>query len=160
IWVLTQPNLQQPSTGRLLFVDTTGAHTAALSNIVGAAWRAYLSGHDSETPGAHRTVPAIDLLDDHADLTPRRYLPQTRELAPHTAQTIARITAFDHLANEARLSLPTVRKAKTTALSTAPQASLADLIRAGSISVRRTAARTRISDTTMSDRPLTSTAIV
>jgi type I restriction-modification system DNA methylase subunit len=160
VWVLTQPDSERPPAGRLLFVDATGSTSSTLPDIIGTAWRAYLSGHDSEAPGVHRTIPAIEVLDDQVDLTPRRYLPQAGELATDPAQTIIKISDFGRLVDEVRRGLPTVRKAKTATLSTAPQASLADLIRAGSISVQRTASHTRTNSATASDAILTAADIV
>jgi hypothetical protein len=152
IWVLTQPNPQHPPTGRLLFLDAAGLQTSALPNVVRATWHAYLSGQDNEKPDVHRTVPAIDVLDEQVDLTPRRYLPRAGRLTADPAQTIARIDEFQHLAEQVRRSLPPVQKAETAPLSTAPRVSLADLVRAGSVSVQRTASRTRTSNAT--DRPV------
>nr|WP_205860938.1 N-6 DNA methylase [Planosporangium flavigriseum] len=142
IWVLTQPDPQQPPAGRLLFADTTASETSTLADVVGNAWRVYLSGKDGEASGIHRSISAIDVLNDQVDLTPQRYLPQAGTLAADPAQTIVRISDFDRLIDEVRRGLPRVQKGTTAALSTAPQASLADLIRAGSMSVQRTVSRT------------------
>ncbi|MEU5725003.1 N-6 DNA methylase [Micromonospora sp. NPDC047738] len=144
VWVLAQPNPRQPPAGGLLVVDTTTASkTRRLSDIVGTAWRAYLSNDIAEEPGVHRTVPAIDVLDDQVDLTPQRYLPQANELAATPAQILAKISDFDQLLNEVRRGLPPVQQARTVALHAAPQADIADLIRSGSISVQRATSRTR-----------------
>jgi hypothetical protein len=159
IWVLTQPGPQQPPAGRLLFVDTTERRSSTLPDIVATAWRAYLAGHDSDAAGIHRTIPAIEVLDDQVDLTPRRYLPQAGELAADPAQTISKISEFDRLIERVRRDLPAVRKAKTASLNMAPQASLADLVRAGSLSVQRTASRGRANSASASDTTPTSADI-
>ncbi|MER7472753.1 N-6 DNA methylase [Micromonospora sp. NPDC000018] len=161
IWVLTQPDPQQPPAGGLLVIDTTtAAENFTLPEIVGTAWRAYLSGHNAEAPGVHRTLPAIEVLDDQVDLTPQRYLPQAAELAANPAHIIDRISDFGRLVDEVRRGLPSVREAQTPALRTAPQADVADLIRAGSIAVHRTVSRSRSSSKTADGPVLTSADIL
>jgi len=161
IWVLSQPNPQQPSTGRLLFVDTTAVTKGdPLPDVVSKAWQAYLSNDDVEERGVYRTIPRIEVLDDQVDLTPWRYLPQAGQLATNPAQILAQISDFERLIEQVRRSLPTVRKAKAAALLKAPHASLADLIRSGSISVQRRASRTRSSPETTRHVTLTSTDIL
>jgi hypothetical protein len=139
IWVLTQPD--QAPAGRLLLVDTTDVELGALSRVAGNAWQTYLAGNDTTTPGVHRSIPAIDVLDNHVDLTPRRYLPQAEEVAADPTRTIEKITEFSQRLEHLRASLPVVQTVESTALSNAPQASLASLIQAGSISVQRAATR-------------------
>jgi hypothetical protein len=161
VWVLTQPR-----PGDLLVIDTTSAsESRSLSEIVGTAWAAYRSDRYVELPGVHRTVPAIDMLDDQVDVTPQRHLPQAGELTVSSAQAIARISDFDQLLDQVRRSLPAVREAQTAPLREAPQADVADLIRSGSISVHRTASRSRSTSATvltaadiLSGRPATGSA--
>ncbi|MER7444569.1 HsdM family class I SAM-dependent methyltransferase [Micromonospora avicenniae] len=143
VWVLTELDPQQPRSADLLVVDTTAAAGQPLPDIVGTAWRAYQSDHYTEMPGVHRAVPVIDVLDDQVDLTPQRYLPQANELTSSPAQIIAGINDFDQLLDGLRRSLPAVRQMPATALRTAPQADVADLIRSGSILVQRATSRSR-----------------
>ncbi|MEV4135504.1 N-6 DNA methylase [Dactylosporangium sp. NPDC049742] len=144
IWVLTQPDEHQPPRDRLLFVDAT-AGNRPLAELAGTAWHDFQHGQHTDIPGVRRTVPAIDVLDDQVDLTPQRYLPPANQQATDPAATIAAIDELDRLLAEVRDRLPRVRPATATALHSAPQASLADLIRSGSMSILR-AARTRQAD--------------
>jgi len=161
VWVLTQPNPHQPHAGDLLMVDTTAASTSrTLSETVQAAWKAYRSDHYVELPGVHRTVPAIEMLDDQVDLTPQRYLPQTNDLIADPAQILARISDFDQLLDHMRRILPAVQQAQTAPLRAAPQADIADLIRSGSITVQRAASRSRSTNATTNTAVLTATDIL
>ncbi|WP_432828540.1 N-6 DNA methylase [Dactylosporangium sp. CA-092794] len=148
IWALTQPDEHHEPDDRLLFVDATNA-AQTLTETVTAAWRDYRSGRRTETPGVHRTVPAIDVLNDQVDLTPQRYVRPHDSESVDPAQTIAGIAAIDRLLTEIRHLLPAVRPATTGGLRTAPQASLADLVRSGSMSILRTSPRTRPADHTV-----------
>ena len=161
IWVLTQPDPQQSLAGGLLVIDTTTAtECLTLPEIVATAWRGYLSGHNAEAPGVHRTIPAIEVLDDQVDLTPQRHLPRANELAADPAHIITRISDFGRLVDEVRRGLPSVREAQTAALRTAPQADVADLIRAGSVAVHRAVSRSRSSGATADGSVLTSADIL
>ncbi|MEU9508435.1 N-6 DNA methylase [Micromonospora sp. NPDC048170] len=161
VWVLTQPDPHQPHAGELLVVDTTAASTTgSLSDMVGEAWRAYLSDDYAQVPGVHRAVPAIEVLDDQVDLTPQRYLPQASELTADPAQIIARISDFDQLLDHVRHALPAVRRAQAAPLHAAPQADVADLIRSGSISVQRATSRTRSTSATTTATTLTATDVL
>ncbi|MEO3821108.1 N-6 DNA methylase [Plantactinospora sp. B24E8] len=142
VWVLSQPDPQQPPSGDLLVVDTTAASAdRPLAEVVGDAWRAYRSDNYQELPGVHRTVPAIEVLDDQVDLTPQRHLPQAHDLTVDPAQVIARIKDFDQLLDQLRHVLPAVQQAQEAPLRDAPQADIADLVRSGSISVQRALSR-------------------
>ncbi|MEV6373579.1 N-6 DNA methylase [Micromonospora musae] len=151
VWVLTQPDPHQPRSADLLLVDTTAAANQPLPDIVGTAWRAYQSDAYTEMPGVHRAVPVIDLLDDQVDLTPQRNLPQANELTSNPAQIVAGISEFDQLLDELRHSLPAVRQMQTTALRTAPQADVGDLVRSGSIAVQRATTRSRSTNAPAND---------
>ncbi|MBQ1024919.1 class I SAM-dependent DNA methyltransferase [Micromonospora sp. C95] len=155
VWVLTQPDPHQPPPGDLLVVNTTTAPDQPLADTVATAWSAYRSPAYAELPGVHRTVSAIDVLDDQVDLTPQRHLPHTGDLAADPARVIARISEFDKLLDQLRRGLPAVRQTPDTPLRDAPQADVADLIRSGSISVHRATARSRSTGTTA-----TATAVV
>ncbi|MEJ3745573.1 N-6 DNA methylase [Actinomycetes bacterium KLBMP 9797] len=144
VWVLTQPVLHQPHAGDLLVVDAAAASAGRpFAEIVGTAWGAYLSDQYTDLPGAHRTVPAIEMLDDQVDLTPQRYLPQAIDLAADPGQITARIDEFDRLLHRLRGLLPQARQVQQAPLRDAPQADVADLVRSGSISVQRAISRSR-----------------
>ncbi|WP_328853231.1 N-6 DNA methylase [Micromonospora globbae] len=161
VWVLTHPHRQQPQSGGLLVVDTTAASTdRPLSDIVGTAWRAYLTGRNTESPGVHRTIPIIDLLDDQVDLTPHRHLPQAHDLATDPNHLIDKISDFGRLIGDVRQGLPAVQQASSTVLRTAPRASMADLIRAGSVSVLRAPSRGQDTTHGADDYVLTSADIL
>ncbi|MFB9543420.1 N-6 DNA methylase [Micromonospora sagamiensis] len=161
VWVLTQSDPHQPHAADLLVVDTTTeSATRPLAEIVGTAWRAHQSDDRAELPGVHRTVPAIELLDDQVDLTPQRHLPQASELVATPAQIIARMNEFDRLLDDMRRILPAVRETSATPLREAPQADIADLIRSGSITVQRTAIRSRTTGVTSSVAVLTAADVL
>ncbi|WP_327037612.1 N-6 DNA methylase [Micromonospora maris] len=160
IWVLTQPDPQHPHVGELLFVDATASTGEDLTDTIGAAWAAYQSHHYAQAPGVHRTIAAIDLLDDEVDLTPQRHVPQPTELTAEPARIIANLSDFDHLLEQLRHSLPAVHQTDTAPLRQAPHADIADLIRSGSISVHRTATRRRAANATVNTRVLTAADIM
>lgn len=161
IWVLTQPDPQRAPAGRLLVVDATSASKDdELPELVGAAWRAYLSGDYAEAPGVHRAISAIDVLDDQVDLTPQRYLPQADQFAGDSSSIIAKISDFGRLIDEVRHALPPVRQTQLAPLGTAPQADVADLIKSGAISVQRGASRSRSTSVTTDGPVLTSADIL
>ncbi|HWG98135.1 MAG TPA: N-6 DNA methylase [Pilimelia sp.] len=144
VWVLGQPDPDQPPAGRVLVLDATAPPEGdPLPDVVGTAWRAYLAGRDAERPGVHRAVPAVEMLDHQVDLTPQRYLPRAGGCTPEPGQTLARITAFGRLVDDLRRGLPAVRQTGAAGTSTAPHAHLADLVRSGSVSVYRAVSRPR-----------------
>ncbi|MEV6692198.1 N-6 DNA methylase [Micromonospora sp. NPDC051196] len=160
IWVLTQPDPQHPRAGELLFVDATAATGRDLSDTIGTAWAAYRSHQYAETPGVHRALAAIELLDDEVDLTPQRHLPQAAELSADPAQIIANLGDFDRLLEQLRHSLPAVHQTDTAPLRRAPHADIADLIRSGSISVQRATSRRRSTNATVGALVLTAADIM
>ncbi|WP_307817135.1 HsdM family class I SAM-dependent methyltransferase [Micromonospora fiedleri] len=154
IWVLTQPDPDQPPPGDILVVDTTTTDRP-LTETVRAAWSAYRSHEYAELPGVHRTVPLIDILDDQVDLTPQRHLPHANDPATDPAQIIAKIGEFDHLLDHLRRGLPAVQPVPDGPLRGAPQADVADLIRSGSITVHRAPTRSRSTGVTVTGIVLT-----
>lgn len=150
IWVLTQPDPEQDANDRLLFVDTTTAsQDSPLAGPILKAWHAYQSGHDGSASSVHRIIPAIQVLDGQVDLTPWRYLPQVSQPAMDPTRTLESIKNFEKLIEQTRNSLPAVQATKTATLVRAPHASLADLIRSGSIVVQQV-----VGSRTRSDPPL------
>ncbi|WP_229403578.1 HsdM family class I SAM-dependent methyltransferase [Micromonospora okii] len=161
IWVLTQPDRGQPHTGEVLMVDaTTASDSRPLSQIVGSVRSAFRAGQYAELPGAHRAVPAIDMLDDQVDLTPQRHLPQADDLVTSPAQVLSRIADFDRLLDQMRRALPAVRETSTAPLREAPQADVAGLIKSGSITVHRAVSRSRSTSAAAGTAALTVTDIL
>ncbi|MEU6879262.1 N-6 DNA methylase [Streptomyces sp. NPDC046712] len=91
LWVLRRPAVGVTPSPELLVVDTTATATAdqagggagrekldwqAVHTAVLDAWLPFdKDGTVTETPGASRSVPVIELLDDDVDLAPARHLP-------------------------------------------------------------------------------------
>ncbi|MDI1461091.1 N-6 DNA methylase [Catellatospora sp. KI3] len=143
IWVLARPLEHQPVSHRLLMVDGAALpQDSNLRTMVAQAWKAYQDSADTDAmPGTYRIVPAIDVLDDRIDLTPRRHLPQQADPADSAERTIAAIRAFEDLLGDVRAQLPAVRPGEQG--QTAPShISLADLIRTGSLELHRSISRT------------------
>ncbi|MFB9187103.1 N-6 DNA methylase [Dactylosporangium sucinum] len=142
IWVLTQPDDPRPNADRILFVNAAVA--GPLTELISEAWHSYRTGQHQDNPGVHRTVAAVEILDEQVDLTPQRYLPPPDGAAIDPDHTIAAIGDLDRLLAGLRHGLPAVQPATATApLRSAPQAALADLIRSGSVAVLRSPNRTR-----------------
>ncbi|GHJ47258.1 type II restriction endonuclease subunit M [Catellatospora sp. TT07R-123] len=143
IWVLARPYEHQPLSHQLLMVDgATLPRGSTLREVVGRAWQAYLdpaSGDDM--PGVYRVVPAIEVLDDRIDLTPRRHLPQQIDPADSIERTMSAMREFERLLDAVRAELPAVRPADPGQAAPS-QVSLADLIRSGSLEIHRSIART------------------
>jgi type I restriction-modification system DNA methylase subunit len=140
IWVLTQPDPQKEPNDRLLFVDTTAVTSSGpLTEPVLQAWNDYLSHREGSESSVHRVIPAIRVLDRQVDLTPWRYLPQADQLTVDPTSTLERIKEFEGLLQQAGAGLPSVRAAEATTSVRAPHASLADLIRSGSVIVQQRA---------------------
>ncbi|GGN94032.1 type II restriction endonuclease subunit M [Actinoplanes lobatus] len=140
IWVLTQPDPQLELNDRLLFVDTTAtAANSPLTEPILQAWNDYLSGHDSSESNIHRVTPAIQLLDGHVDLTPWRYLPQAHQTPAEPTRTLEKLKRLEDLLQQTRACLPAVQATKSTTTVRAPHASLADLIRSGTVVIQQRA---------------------
>jgi hypothetical protein len=135
IWVLTQPEPDQVPDTRLLFVDATNSRH--LAETISQAWRSFQAGEHADAPGIHRAVPAIELLDERVDLTPRRHLTHVREHTANVGHTLARIDKLNRLLTELRDAIPNLRENEPPSNHTTHHVSLADLVRAGSMSVRR-----------------------
>ncbi|MFF5938317.1 N-6 DNA methylase [Streptomyces sp. NPDC012508] len=86
LWVLRRPAPGATPSPELLVVDTAGDHIGgagrdrldwqAVHSAVLDAWLPFdKQGTVTETPGASRAVPVIELLDDDVDLAPARHLP-------------------------------------------------------------------------------------
>ncbi|MET9434786.1 N-6 DNA methylase [Streptomyces sp. NPDC006551] len=116
LWVLRKPAAGVSASQELLLVDTTSlaadqtgggrdkldwqaVHTAVLD-----AWLPFAAdGTVAQTPGASRSVPVIELLDDDVDLAPARHLPppaagggaaDLAQVRDHLAETLGRTVAL------------------------------------------------------------------
>ncbi|MEU7874311.1 N-6 DNA methylase [Dactylosporangium sp. NPDC049140] len=135
IWALTQPHADEPPADRILFIDASG--TERPLDLVTAAWHQHRSGEPAEAAGVYRSVPAIDILHDHVDLTPQRYLPPASGPGGDPDHTIAAITNLQRLLDQVRHALPAVRPATTASVRSTPQVSLGDLVRSGTMAILR-----------------------
>lgn len=85
LWVLERPYADAPSP-RVLLIDT------APDDVLLSAWRSFAAREQSDgaEPGAWRSVPVIDLLDESVDLTPSRHVGvRVMESSPHEAAEAA-----------------------------------------------------------------------
>lgn len=156
LWVLQRPELSAVSGGpRLLFVDASATEShrpaartvapAAVRHIIERAWRAHLARAKTspEELGRYRIVSAMEVLDDEIDLSPRRYLPLPTRPQRDPLQTVAAVSVFEAMMTEVHSQLPGVQPAGHTPLAEAPAVAIADLTRAGSLSIHRSVARSR-----------------
>ncbi|WP_432969432.1 N-6 DNA methylase [Dactylosporangium sp. CA-233914] len=158
IWVLVQPDEHQPATDRLLFIDAAGTGQP-LADLVTTAWHDHRTGRHTDMPGVHIAVPAIAVLNDQVDLTPQRYLPPQPEQAVDPDRTMAGIDELGRLLTRIQTLLPAVQRTTSAALRTAPQANLADLVRAGSMTILRPAPRGRPNEPVVENAALTATDV-
>ncbi len=156
LWVFTNSPAGPSTSPRLLFVDSTmaagaqgsaasrSASARAVREIVTRAWKAYQArGTHPGEAGVFRIVPAVDVLDNEVDLTPRRHLPLTGRQGLDHRQTRERIKTFGGLLDEARAGLPAVSEVVSVSVSRAAMADIADLLRSGSLSIHRAVNRAR-----------------
>ncbi|GAA1740506.1 N-6 DNA methylase [Luedemannella helvata] len=142
VWVLTQPDGAHAHDARILFLDAS--HHNPPAALVGKVWREFESGDYQEVPGLHRVIAPIELVDERVDLTPQRHLPGPGEQPGDSAQTMARIGELERRLSALARALPNVQPVSATSLGAAPQASLSDLVKSGSITIRRIATPTRL----------------
>ncbi|ORT58658.1 SAM-dependent methyltransferase [Streptomyces sp. CB03238] len=145
LWVLRKPAAGAPASPELLLVDTaehtdTGrdkldwpaVHTAVLD-----AWLPFdKHGTVAEQPGAHRSVPVIELLDDDVDLAPARHLPPPAAAggAEELAGVRDRLTAV--LRRTAELTPLPARPAAHTEPARLPGVTVGELARTGALELR------------------------
>ncbi|MFI7609300.1 class I SAM-dependent DNA methyltransferase [Micromonospora sp. NPDC049366] len=161
VWVLNQPDPHHAHSGGVLVVDTTDASTSRpLIDVVTAAWRSYLSDRYAGEAGVHRLVPAIEMLDDQVNLTPQRYLPQPEGLAAKPDEILTRIDEFHQLLDGIKRALPAVNRTQAATLRETAQANIADLVKAGSITIHRGGPRSRSADTPTTSAVLTAADVL
>lgn len=153
VWALVQPHETHSPPDDLLFVDAaTGDQPIA--KLGWTVWQDYRNGTHTDMAGVHRTIPAIDILDDQVDLTPQRYLESSDTRGTDPARIIAAVADFDRQLTEIREQLPTIQPAPRGASAT-PQASLGDLVRAGSMTLLRAQSPSRSHDAAAAHPALT-----
>ncbi|CAL9437230.1 N-6 DNA methylase [Streptomyces sp. enrichment culture] len=149
LWVLRKPGAASPSP-ELLLVDTSpcgaagrdrldwqAVHTAVLD-----AWKPFdRHGTAPDRPGASRSVPVIDLLDDDVDLAPARHLPPpaasggAAELATVADRLAAQLRRTAELTPPpGRITAPEPATAPATATGArAPGVTVGELARTGAL---------------------------
>lgn len=158
LWLLEAPAPGGPDRGQVLFVDTAiaGGDWDGVEAAVLQAWRRFAAAPGGFEPvtGVARVVPAIDLLDDTVDLTPARYCrtvptpPDPATLAGNITglrQRLAIVTAqlgdlVDTVAATPAAGSGSPAPAAGVAATAGPawrQASVADLIRGGALTLLR-----------------------
>lgn len=137
IWVLTQPKSEVPPESGILFVDASRNNPPA--DVIGKIWHSFQADDYEQSPGLHRVVAPIELLDNRVDLTPQRHLPQPTDQAGDPGQTVARVSDLKRRLTALADVVPVIEPTASGTLRSAPLASLADLVRSGSISVQRAA---------------------
>lgn len=135
VWVLTRPESDQPSESRILLLDATDSNPPG--ELIATVWHQFLSDDYAESPGVHRAVAPVGLLDNQVDLTPQRHLSSAHHQPADPDITIARVRQLQDLLAKVTSTVPAVRPTVSEAHRSIPRAKLADLVRAGSMSVRR-----------------------
>ncbi|WP_406861356.1 N-6 DNA methylase [Streptomyces sp. HUAS MG47] len=154
LWVLRRPAPGVPASPELLLVDTAeqaaapagggagggrdkldwqAVHTAVLD-----AWLPFdKHGTVEETPGASRSVPVIELLDDDVDLAPARHLPPPAAAAGAAALEDVRARLTDTLRRTAALTPPAERLAAPAGPpARLPVVTVGELARTGALELR------------------------
>ncbi|GAA4595814.1 N-6 DNA methylase [Planotetraspora phitsanulokensis] len=129
LWLLRrpEPGERQPVT---VLVATAGDDLT----LVESAWAAHLTG--AEPPGESRTVGIVDLLDDEVDLSPARHLSPRGDAGDFPAARDRFRDASAALVAVAAGSLGDLDAPGDAAGWDSPPATLAELVRAGLVTVR------------------------
>ncbi|WP_435859561.1 N-6 DNA methylase [Streptomyces tanashiensis] len=150
LWVLRRPVQGERHAAELLLVDAASEHTGpgregrdrldwpAVHSAVLDAWTPFdRDGTLAGTPGASRSVPVIELLDDDVDLAPARHLPPpaAAEGAVQLAGVRERLT--ETLRRTRELTPPPVTDPASggTGLGR-PTTTVGELARAGALALR------------------------
>ncbi|MCX4981347.1 N-6 DNA methylase [Streptomyces sp. NBC_00572] len=162
LWVLRKPVPGERHAAELLLVDTASDHTgpsrdgqgrdrldwAAVHTAVLEAWTPFdRDGTVAGAPGASRSVPVIELLDDDVDLAPARHLPP-----PAAAEGAAQLTGVrerltETLRRTRELTPPPVTDPAGTVGVGRPTTTVGELARAGALTLRAGGAGTTPADT-------------
>ncbi|MER5863840.1 N-6 DNA methylase [Kitasatospora sp. NPDC002040] len=150
LWVLRGP-VPGDDFRQVLLLDATGAGPGEggrdridwplLHRTVLDAWRAFDAAAatgaplPADRPGVHRTVAAIDLLDDETDLAPARHLPPAAPAEDADGLTHLQLRLAERFAAlaEPEALLPRVRP--VAAAGTPPTVTVGELARAGALEV-------------------------
>lgn len=154
LWVLTRPVPADEPASPLLFGEinygpdeTSGGRLTAsdadvIRRRVAAAWQAFESQPDTFARNEDfYTAPAIDVLDDDVDLTPRRYL--TAEAAVNPTDVLDDYDDLTRLLAAISAGLPKLRIAQRSQLGDASTIELGDLVRSEALTIQRPAPRLR-----------------
>ncbi|MFD9033699.1 N-6 DNA methylase [Streptomyces sp. NPDC059567] len=155
LWVLRKPAAGVAASPELLVVDTTATTTTDQAGGGGAGrdrldWQAVHAavldawlpfdkdGTVAETPGASRSVPVIELLDDDVDLAPARHLPPPAAAEGAAQLTEVRDRLTETLSRTQELTPPAV---SGPAMSPAgpvrwPVTTVGELARGGAVTLR------------------------
>ncbi|KOG31753.1 MULTISPECIES: N-6 DNA methylase [Streptomyces] len=151
LWVLRRPVPGERSPAELLLVDTASEHAGpardardridwpSVQTAVLEAWTPFdRDGSIAGTPGASRSVPVIELLDDDVDLAPARHLPPpaAAEGAAQLAGVRERLT--ETLRRTRELTPPPVTDPATAGGGPVgrPTTTVGELARAGALALR------------------------
>ncbi|MEE1816596.1 N-6 DNA methylase [Streptomyces sp. SP18ES09] len=150
LWVLRRPDRSGRPAAELLLVDAASEQSGpgregrdrldwpAVHSAVLDAWTPFdRDGTLAGTPGASRSVPVIELLDDDVDLTPARHLPPpaAAEGAAQLAGVRERLTETLHRTRE--LTPPPVTDPASGAAGPGrPTTTVGELARAGALVLR------------------------
>ncbi|MFE6308765.1 N-6 DNA methylase [Nocardiopsis sp. NPDC057823] len=146
LWVLRRPEPGR-APGPVLLADTSPhdpgapADEASVVDRVDRLWRAFLADPDAVAePGVARGVDVVDLLDEDVDLTPRPRLPVPRGAAVDL-ETFARDRRRVESALRALRTLVPRPPGEEPGAEPTRVVTLAELAKAGSVTIRRPAAR-------------------
>ncbi|WP_344056347.1 N-6 DNA methylase, partial [Sphaerisporangium rubeum] len=128
LWLLRRPAPGERPPSAVLMMDASGDLAA-----VEQAWPAFRADPDAALPDGARAVRIIDLLDDEVDLTPARHLPR-----PYDDPALGFAAARERF-REAAAALPGAVPdlAAHTPAGDLPGATVAELVRAGLVSVHQ-----------------------
>ncbi|MFG2329375.1 N-6 DNA methylase [Streptomyces sp. NPDC048604] len=154
LWVLRKPAPGVPASPELLLVDTAEQAAAPAGGGAGSGrdkldWQAVHTavleawlpfdkhGTVDETPGASRSVPVIELLDDDVDLAPARHLPPPAAAAGAAALAGVRERLTETLRRTAALTPPAEHpSARAEAPARLPVVTVGELARTGALELR------------------------
>ncbi|MFJ9433327.1 N-6 DNA methylase [Streptomyces sp. NPDC101490] len=162
LWVLRRPVPGARPPAELLLVDTASEHTGqgrdgqgrdrldwpSVRAAVLAAWEPFdRDGTVPEEPGASRSVPVIELLDDDVDLAPARHLPPPAAAEGATQLAGVRERLTETLLRTRELTPPPVTGPAGPAGPGRPATTVGELARAGALTLHAGGTGTAPADT-------------
>ncbi|WP_369149350.1 N-6 DNA methylase [Streptomyces sp. R44] len=149
LWVLRRPVQGERHAGELLLVDAASEQTGpgregrdrldwpAVHSAVLDAWTPFdRDGTLAGTPGANRSVPVIELLDDDVDLAPARHLPPPAAAEGAVQLTGVRERLTETLHRTRELTPPPVTEPGSGTGPGRPTTTVGELARAGALALR------------------------